>query len=139
MVYCTREEKRDAVLAAMREPMEGVANVIVPSDYAKWGFPAPQPNGRMSDLVLVAKPDYAFEGAIQGDVVSAATNPAGAHGYLNNDPDMDAILAVWGAGIRRGARTGPKPNVDIAATIARLLGIEFNGIEGKPLTEFLGR
>jgi predicted AlkP superfamily pyrophosphatase or phosphodiesterase len=137
MVYVTHEEKRDAVLAAMREPMAGVARVIAPDEYAKWGLPAPRPNGRMSDLVLAAEPDYAFDGAVQGDPVSATTGPSGAHGYLNTDPDMDAILAAWGMGIRRGVHTGPKPNVDVAATIARLLGVEFPSIEGKPLTEFL--
>jgi len=37
---------------------------------------------------------------------------------------MNAILVAWGAGIRQ-TRTGPQPNVDVAPTIARLLGIEF--------------
>ena len=37
---------------------------------------------------------------------------------------MNAILVAWGAGIRHG-QTGPKPNVDVAPTIARLLGVEF--------------
>jgi hypothetical protein len=139
MVYVTREDRRDAVLAAMREPLQGVARVMAPEEYAKWGLPVPRPGGRMSDLMLAAEPDYAFEAAIQGDPVSDTAGPSGAHGYLNSDPDMAAILAAWGDGIRRGAHTGPKPNVDLAPTIARLLGLEFSGIEGKPLAEFLTR
>jgi predicted AlkP superfamily pyrophosphatase or phosphodiesterase len=137
MVYVTREERRAAVLAAMKEPLQGVARVIEPAEYAKWGLPAPRANGRMSDLVLVAQPDYAFEGAITGEAVSDSASPAGAHGYLNSDTGMEAILVGWGAGIRRGARTGSKPNVDVAATIARLLGVELEGIEGRALGEFL--
>jgi predicted AlkP superfamily pyrophosphatase or phosphodiesterase len=139
MVYVTREERRKEVLAAFREPIPGVAEVIAPEDYGRWGYPKVTPNGRMSDLVLAAANDYGFEGAINGEVnadVPAGASP-GAHGYLNTDPDMNAILVACGAGIRRGARTGIKPNVDIAATIAQLLGVEFKGIEGKPLTEFL--
>jgi predicted AlkP superfamily pyrophosphatase or phosphodiesterase len=139
MVYVTREERRDDVLAAMREPLKGVAHVLTPAVYAKWGLPAPRPNGRMSDLVLVAEPDYAFEGAFAGEAVTDNANPSGAHGYLNSEAAMQAILVAWGDGIRRGVRTGPKPNVDVAPTIARLLGLDFSGVEGKPLTEFLSR
>jgi predicted AlkP superfamily pyrophosphatase or phosphodiesterase len=139
MVYVTREERRAAVLAAMRQPLQGVARVMEPAEYAKWGLPAPSPGGRMSDLMLVAEPGYAFEGAVQGDPVSDTPAPSGAHGYLNSDPDMEAILVAWGAGIRSGARTGPKPNVDVAATIARLLGVELPGIAGRPLAEFLNK
>ena len=124
MVYVTREERRQEVLAAFREPLEGVAQIIAPEEYAKWGYPAPTPNGRMSDLVLAARSDYAFDAAIQGEPVSAPVTPGGAHGYLNISPDMNAILVVWGAGIRE-THLGPEPNVNVAPTIARLLGIEF--------------
>jgi predicted AlkP superfamily pyrophosphatase or phosphodiesterase len=134
MVYVTREEKRREVLAAMREPMSGVSQVITPAEYGKWGFPAPTHNGRMADLVLAAAPDYAFDGALQGEAVTDTAGLNGAHGYLNTDPDMNAILVAWGAGIRH-VQTGPKPNVDIAPTIARLLGFEFP--KASVLSEFL--
>src|SRR5215471_3306740 len=39
MVYITREERRAAVLAAMHEPLKGVARVMEPAEYAKWGLP----------------------------------------------------------------------------------------------------
>jgi predicted AlkP superfamily pyrophosphatase or phosphodiesterase len=139
MVYVTREEKRSEVLAAFRDAIPGVAQTIAPADYAKWGYPKATPNGRMSDLVLAAANDYGFDGSINGEVnadVPAGASP-GNHGYLNTDPDMNAILVAWGAGIQRGVKTGSKPNVDVAATIARLLGVDFPGIEGKTLTEFL--
>ena len=78
MVYVTREARRKEVLAAFREPLEGVAQTITPDEYAKWGYPAPTRNGRMSDLVLAAAPDYAFDAAIQGETVSTVSSPAGA-------------------------------------------------------------
>jgi predicted AlkP superfamily pyrophosphatase or phosphodiesterase len=134
MVYVTREERRKEVLAAFREPLEGVARTIAPEEYGKWGYPAPTHNGRMSDLVLAAAPDYAFDGAIQGEPVSAAATPGGAHGYLNTDSDMQAILVAWGDGIRH-VRVPAKPNVDVAPTIARLLGVEFP--KAAVLSEFL--
>jgi len=134
MVYVTREERRAQVLAAFRDPLEGVSQIIAPDEYAKWGYPAPVRNGRMADLVLAAAPDYAFDAANQGDVVSTAASVGGQHGYLNTDPDMRAILVAHGAGIRH-VQTPPKPNVDVAPTIARLLGIEFPKAE--VLREFL--
>lgn len=134
MVYVTRGERRQDVLAAFRQPLEGVARTIAPAEYGQWGYPAPTPNGRMSDLVLAAATDYAFDGAIAGDPVSASATPGGAHGYLNTDPDMNAILVAWGAGIRN-VHTGPQPNVDVAPTIARLLGLDFH--QGTVIGEFL--
>lgn len=134
MVYVTREARRSEVLAAFREPLEGVARTIAPEEYAKWGYPAPTHNGRMSDLVLAAAPDYAFDGAFQGEPVTAAARPGGAHGYLNTEADMNAILVAWGAGIRH-TTTGPQPNVNVAPTIARLLGVEFP--KAAALREFL--
>jgi hypothetical protein len=124
MVYVTNEARRKEVLAAFSEPLEGVAQVITPDQYSKWGYPAPARNGRMSDLVLVAAPDYAFDGAIQGEAVTTTASPGGSHGYLNTDPDMNAILVASGAGIRH-VRIGTKPNVDVAPTIARLLELQF--------------
>lgn len=138
-VYVTREEKRREVLDAFRTAIPGVTQVITPEEYAKYGYPKLAPNGRMADLVLVGANDYAFDGAADGpvntDVPAGAAR--GAHGYLNTDPDLNAILVAWGAGIKRGVKTGPKPNVDVAATVAKLLGVEMKGIEGKVLAEFL--
>lgn len=138
-VYVTREEKRKEVLDAFRTAIPGMTQVISPDEYAKWGYPKVTPNGRMADLVLAAANDYAFDGAFDGAVSTdiPAGAARGAHGYLNSDPDMQAILVASGAGIKRGVKTPSKPNVDVAATIAKLLGVDLKGIEGKPLAEFL--
>jgi predicted AlkP superfamily pyrophosphatase or phosphodiesterase len=140
MVYVTREEKRKEVLDAFRNAsIPGVSELISPENYQKYGYPAPTPGGRMADLVLAAANDYGFDGRVDGDLntdVPAGSSP-GNHGYMNSDPDMNAILVAWGSGIKPGVKTAPKPNVDVAATIARLLDINFTGIQGKPLAEFL--
>ena len=93
----------------------------------------------MADLVLAAEPGYSFDAAIAGEVVTdiPAGATRGAHGYLNTDPDMQEILVAWGAGIRPGARLGLVPNVDIAPTIARLLGLPWPSDRGQALTEIL--
>ncbi len=93
----------------------------------------------MADLVLVARDGYNFSGGLQGELVRDvnATGSAGSHGYLNTEPEMNAIFVAWGRGIRKGTQLGTIRNVDVAPTIAALLGIEMTGIDGKTLTKML--
>ena len=49
---------------------------------------------------------------------------SGAHGYSPDHPEMGAIFLGMGRGLPRGVRTGAMRNIDIAPTIAALLGIE---------------
>jgi len=142
LVYVTREALREATLKTLNQALpklEGVAQVIPPAEFARYGYPQPSPGGRMADLVLAAQNGYGFEPANTGDPVAdvpAGANP-GQHGYLNTDPDMQAILVLWGAGVRTGARTGPQPNRSVALTIAQLLGLSLPGADGHALTELL--
>ena len=143
MVYVTRESKRAETVKAMQEAFRGVpgiARVIPPEEFEAAGYPKWTPGGRMSDLVLAAEPGYAFDGAITAAApvtdVPAGANP-GAHGYLNSDPDLQEILVAWGAGIRPGVKIGLVPNVNVAPTIARLLGLTWPAGKGQALTEIL--
>jgi predicted AlkP superfamily pyrophosphatase or phosphodiesterase len=142
MVYVTREDRRAATLKTLSGAFEGVpgiAKVILPADYEAYGYPAVK-QGRMSDMVLVAEPGYAFDGNTNGEtVVNVPSGAAGGHGYLNSDADMNAILVAWGAGIQPGARLGVVPNIDVAPTIAHLLGLSLPGVEGVLMREMLRR
>jgi predicted AlkP superfamily pyrophosphatase or phosphodiesterase len=137
MVYVTRESKREATLKVLKEAfanVPGIAKVILPADYAAYGYPAATSQGRMSDMVLAAASGYAFDPATKGDVV-AGVNPGatpGNHGYLNSDPDMDAILVAQGAGIRPGSHVGTVANTDLAGIIAQLLKVTFQPAQGAP-------
>jgi hypothetical protein len=93
----------------------------------------------MADLVLFAEDRFAFDSATDGEVVTSvpAGSTPGAHGYLNTEPAMNAVFVASGPGIRRGAKLGSIRNLDVAPTIAKLLGLKMNNIEGKPLTEAL--
>ena len=63
--------------------------------------------------------------------------PYHGHGYLPDHPDMYPALVLSGSGIARGARLGHVRNVDVAPTIAALLGVELRGVEGRVLREAL--
>ena len=142
MVYVTDPANRARLVPQLIEifrNLEGVDRVIEPRDYAGLGFPDPATNPQMSDLVLAAKSGYAFAGAYDGNAVVdlAPGGSPGSHGYLASDPDMDAILLAWGYGIRPGVTLERIQNVDVAPTVAALLGLKMKGVVGRELREIL--
>ena len=126
-----------APVKAALEGIEGVERIIEPSEYAKWGLPTPQQDDRMGELVLVARDGYAFSGASEGEPVVALTSPTGAHGYISDDPDIYGVFIASGAGIRAGTQLDVARTIDIAPTIARLLGLAMEGIEGRAIDAIL--
>jgi predicted AlkP superfamily pyrophosphatase or phosphodiesterase len=140
MVYITRAAKKAELAPRLRTELaalKGVSRVIEPADFASLGFPAP--NERMADMVLLAEDRYSFDGTTTGDAVTEvpAGSTPGAHGYINSDGAMHAAFVAWGAGIKPGTKLGLIRNLDVAPTIASLLGLEMNNIEGKALTQIL--
>jgi predicted AlkP superfamily pyrophosphatase or phosphodiesterase len=87
----------------------------------------------MSQLLLTARDGYSFSGATGGPVTAAVPQQRGSHGYLASDPDMDALFIASGYGVRAGALSGRISNVDVAPTIAKLLGVALPSAKGKPL------
>jgi len=142
MIYVTSEKRRAELisrLGKMFQGVEGINEIITPEKYAQYGFPPPGPDSRMADFVLAAAEGYAFGGALDGPAVTdiAPGAPSGNHGYLNTDPAMRAIFIAWGNGIRPGARLDEMRNVDVAPTVAHLLGLEMKNISGRVLTGIL--
>jgi len=92
----------------------------------------------MPDLIVVAKSGYGFAGKRKeaGPAVASVEPAVGAHGYLNTDPEMQAIFIASGYGIRRGTRLESLPNTKIAPTLAALLGLQLQSSED-PLRDIL--
>lgn len=135
-IYILDEARRSEILDQLRTTfsgMEGVRAVLEPKDYAAWGMATPDRDPRMGDLVLAAKEGYSFIDSATGDAVVAEGPLKGTHGYLPDDPKLYATFIAWGAGIRRGVRLPVTDSVNVAPTIAKLLGLRFEGVEGKPL------
>jgi predicted AlkP superfamily pyrophosphatase or phosphodiesterase len=138
LVYVKPENRADTV-AKLRKALgeiEGIAEVVGPEGYPALGLPTSDP--QMSDLFLVPKPGYAFANSTGGAVSTPVASASGAHGYLNSDPELDAIFIASGAGIRSGGVLERVRNLDVAPTIAELLGIKMdNGIQGHVIREVL--
>ena len=65
--------------------------------------------------------------------------PSHTHGYMPDHPRMYPALVLSGYGIRKGERIGSVRNHDVAPTIARLLGIQMPGVEGRVLNEVFSK
>jgi len=138
-IYILDEANRAQILADIKPKlaaMEGVDWVRGPEEYAALGFPTPDKDSRAPDLLMSAKDGYAFAETALGDAeIAEVSPPRGAHGYDPAVPDMRAIFLAWGAGIKPGLLLDEIRNVDVAPTIAKILGLEMKDMEGRVLDE----
>lgn len=113
----------------------------VPSDeqIAAQGWPSRNDNPTAFDVLVYAKEDWKFESEKprHPPTNSAAESQTGAHGYPNTRPLMQSIFIASGAAIRTVGEQPSFPNINVAATIAQILGLPQTGMDGKPLTAFL--
>lgn len=130
----------DASRAAITETLKrqfaaipGVEGVYTNSQAQSMGIPALGTTSQAPDLYLTAAPGYAFSGEAQG-AVSADIDPArGTHGYDNRDPEMQALFVASGAHIRPGITLPVFPNLRVAPTIAKVLGVTLPAAKQPPL------
>lgn len=136
----TAKDDRAKALELMRS-QEGIAEILHPEAFAGLGYPDPQRNRQMADLVLVAKEGYAFNNESRGDQVltdvSLANGNQGHHGYLSSNPRMNATFIAWGRGIKRGVKLETIRNVDVAPTVMKLFGRQLPDADGRVLSEIL--
>lgn len=142
MIYVDDKDNRDAIIAELSEEFkntEGVTLVLTKKDFPKYGFADPDTQSEMGDIVLSAKSGYSFSDVAGGEDVITKPTPyvRGMHGYDPNDPKLHATFVAWGAGIKPGSNAGTMTNTDVAPTIASLLGLKMQNVEGKPLEAIL--
>lgn len=141
MVYILDDAQRAAIAGRLRErfaTVEGVDKVLGPSEFAKVGQATPDADPRAPDLWLSAKSGYSFTDSRDGEeIVVARPTKGGTHGYLPEHAEMRGTLVISGYGVKPGTILQNTRNIDVAPTIARLLGIELPSADGRVLTEAL--
>jgi predicted AlkP superfamily pyrophosphatase or phosphodiesterase len=95
--------------------------------------------GAYPEALLCLEPaeGYYLSDGVQENAFVVATARRGAHGYLPDDPRMHTGLVVAGAGVRAGVPLPLVRQIDIAPTIARLLGFDMPDVEGVALAGVL--
>ena len=131
-VYVSEDALIPRVRAALAG-VEGIDRIMGAAEFPALGLPVPQKDPQFGQLLLSAKEGYSFSGATGGPVTAAAPQIGGSHGYLASDPDMNAIFIASGYRVRAQGKLGEISNLDIAPTIAHLLGVKLPSAKGKPL------
>lgn len=141
-VYVTDPARKAELLPGLKTlfaATEGVARVFDTAEAPTLGLPTSDENPRAGDLILVAKDGYVFnDSAAPADVIMPTVNYGGTHGYPAGDPDMRGIFIASGAQIKKGVILPRVSNLDLAPTIARILGLSpLPQAEGRVLEEIL--
>ena len=134
-VYIDKADRAELLPKAMQalKSVEGIDQVIGEDGFAALGLPVASKDPQAFQILLTAKAGFSFSGATGGPVTAAVPQTRGSHGYLASDPDMDALFIASGYGVQQKAGVGKIQNVDVAPTIAKLLGLSLPGAKGKPV------
>lgn len=141
-VYVFDQANRDSILATITPKLaalEGVESVVERKDFAKLtGHLTSDEDAREPDLFLSAKDGYAFTDSLADtQVITPVEGHKGAHGYLPSHPNMHGCFVISGAGVKKGGLLEKISNMDVAPTMAKLLGVALPGAEGRVLEEAL--
>lgn len=92
-------------------------------------------HGAYPDAAFFLEPaeGYYVSDGFADDAFLVASNRRGAHGYLPTDPALHTGFVASGAGVARGVPLAVIRQIDIAPTVARLLGFELPDADGVPL------
>lgn len=134
-VYVSNPDRRTELVGDIKKMFdrtEGIDAIYDQEKFSELGYPAAGSTDQAPDLVLAAAPDYMFSGESEGNYVEHDVI-GGTHGYIKNDPQMQSIFVAYGAGIPKGVRLDHISNLDVAPTIAVLLGLTMNNVSGQPI------
>lgn len=118
----------------------GVARVFRSAEFHALGIPTYDESPFIAghDMVVGEVDTYLTADAANPSTARVAlTPPRHEHGYLPTNPKMFTALVLSGRGVKSGATIGHVRSLDVAPTIARLLGLEMKDVEGRVLTEAL--
>jgi predicted AlkP superfamily pyrophosphatase or phosphodiesterase len=141
MVYILDPARKSELmpkLTGLLAKVDGVAAVLEEADFAKYGVALSKADANAPDFWLSAKTGYSFTDSSEGDdaVVPRATK-GGTHGYLPDQADLFGTLVINGRGVSEGINLGQVRNLDVAPTIAKLLGVTMPDVDGAVLEKAL--
>jgi predicted AlkP superfamily pyrophosphatase or phosphodiesterase len=132
-LYVARGRDRDAVIVRARDALvnydrrfPGRFRLVERAELDAWGADAEAVFG------IEPVPGYVLDARLSAPFAQAHGRTAG-HGYSPTTPGMETGLIMHGAGIRSGVRLPEARTLDVAPTIAALLGLELRGAEGQPI------
>jgi arylsulfatase A-like enzyme len=136
-------ERHGAVLETFLEralSLPGIARVVRPEGFHALGFPRYEEDPHVPGQYMIFGDVDTFPVDDPDDpraTVRPKRPPYSGHGYLPGHPRMYPALVLAGRGVKRGARVGHVRHLDVAATLAHLLGVELPDLPGRVIGEAL--
>jgi predicted AlkP superfamily pyrophosphatase or phosphodiesterase len=141
MLYVKDPADRDRIVSELvpaLQEVEGIDLVIPSSEFAKYGHVPPGQDSRQPDIIVAAREGYSFiDSPASKELITPVASTRGNHGHDPRHGFMDAAFIAWGAGIKPGVRLPRIRNLDVAPTMAAVLGLKMENVEGRVLTEIL--
>lgn len=120
----TRRTLADIMKQLAEDPDSGILEVVDREGArARGGFPD-------AEYVLVSQKGYELRDDVTGDYCRTRLTQKAQHGYSENFPEMRASFMLWGKGVRPGSDPGEFELIDIAPTLAAMMGVSLPDAEG---------
>jgi predicted AlkP superfamily pyrophosphatase or phosphodiesterase len=135
-IYVLHDDRRDQITATLVDKLagvEGVLKVLRRNEFVELGVGDPNKNPEAPHLVVTTGPGYSFADEVTGSTIVDA-GVKGTHGHDPRPDYMHATFVAIGTGIKVGKKLDVINNVDVAPTIAHLLGLEMT-TDGRVLSE----
>jgi predicted AlkP superfamily pyrophosphatase or phosphodiesterase len=118
--------------------LEGIEAVLDEKDLSRLGQALPANDRRVPDFMVAAREGYTFAGRVPGpEPITTIKGTKGAHGHLPTPDELQASFFAWGPAIKSGVVLHEIRNVDVAPTIAAVLGVKMPDVDGRVLVELL--
>ena len=122
----TRHVLMDTLLPLAGKPGSGIGRVYTEEEIRKrGGDPA-------AFLALEGAEGFDLQGGYAGNYISPTTKK-GTHGYDAERPELRASFVAYGPAIVPGRIAAEVNLIDVAPTVARWLGLQLPGAQGRPL------
>lgn len=131
-VYVLDESVKPRLMELLNQHSPGIYRIL---DQAKL-----QELGALPEAFCALDPldGYAIGSKMSGEYIEKIKGIHGEHGLLPEDPKMHAGFVAVGAGVEPGLDLGLIQMEDVAPTLAYMLDLELEGVEGRTLNLGMG-
>ncbi len=121
-----REKVRAVLKELIEDDSSGIMEIITGKEAiaTRRGFPE-------ADYLIISKPGYEIREDATGDYFTTVLTQKAQHGYAEELTDMRASFYIEGMNIRKKYDISELELVDIAPTLAHIMGISMPAAEGK--------
>lgn len=117
--------------------LEGVSGMWTAAEYGTLGLPTPGEHHQVADVMFEAAPGYAYGDTAEGPDEHGPPKYLGTHGQRPTYGDNAAFFLAAGAGVRRDVALGAIRSRDVAPTVATVLDLRMDAVEGAVLGRML--